>query len=72
MNHASDLYEFYGPKGNPKDFTYLFVDGPWTNYEDFEKLIRERMASKDFYYLTIIDKVIEKSYWKFFFNAYRY
>ncbi|ORX84369.1 hypothetical protein BCR32DRAFT_277166 [Anaeromyces robustus] len=26
MNHASDLYEFYGPKGNPKDFTYLFVD----------------------------------------------
>ncbi|KAG4094219.1 GCN5-related N-acetyltransferase [Neocallimastix lanati (nom. inval.)] len=61
MKHASDLYEFYGPNGNPKDFTYLFVDGPLNSFEAMEELIRERMDSKDFYFLTIIDKATEKA-----------
>ncbi|OUM65508.1 hypothetical protein PIROE2DRAFT_41575 [Piromyces sp. E2] len=59
--HTRDLYEFYGPSSKPESFTYLFVEKPFPDYESFQKEIYERMESKDFYHLTIIDKASGKA-----------
>jgi len=59
--HTKDLYEFYGPSGKPEYLTYLFVDDLFQDYESFEQEIRERMESKTFYHLTIIDKASGKA-----------
>jgi len=59
-NHIPDLYEYYGPSGNPKSFTYLFYD-MFQDIKVFEKLIEERINSKEYYHLSIIDKATEKA-----------
>eukprot|EP00833_Pecoramyces_ruminatium_P018032 jgi/Orpsp1_1/1192064/evm.model.d7180000090284.1 len=58
--HASDIYEFFGPKAPPQNFTYIPMV-PFENFEDFEKFINSMIVEKEPYLFAVVDKKSRKA-----------
>jgi len=59
LNHSPELYEIYGPNGDPKNFTYTY-NSHFENYETFKNAIQKKMNNKSQYHFVIIDKATQK------------
>nr|AWI66824.1 Acetyltransferase [Piromyces sp.] len=59
IKHASDMYEYFGPKSNPTTWTYIPLN-QYNSYDVFENFVKKWVESRDPYYFSIIDKATEK------------
>lgn len=53
--HFESAYEFYGPQSPQEQWTYLPMEA-FTSQADFKEYFSQMAASKDPYYLAVVDK----------------
>ncbi|HEP1818781.1 TPA: GNAT family N-acetyltransferase [Streptococcus suis] len=55
LQHADDLYQFYGPSAKKADWTYLALE-PFADRDSFQAYFQTMLDSLDPYYLAIVDQ----------------